>query len=172
MKKRPTAAIPLNASGSASRRTALRDRRAGAAVRIDGRLTHCHAKASTATGTRPKNAPRHPTSEPTKLPSGAAMTVARALPPLKIASARGIFAAGTRRIAVAADIDQKPPTDTPTSTRPIMYITSPCADAIRRPDAAMKAVMHSRMVLRSIRRASAGSRRLVKTAKAPDTAIA
>ena len=106
-----------------------------------------------------------------KLPSGAAITVASALPPLKIASARGTFGAGTSRMAVAADMDQKPPTDTPMSTRPIMYITRLCAKAMSAPDTAMKAVIHSRMVLRSVCRASAGSRRLVKTAKAPDTAI-
>jgi hypothetical protein len=47
--------------------------------------------------------------------------VASALPPLKIASARGTSGAGTSRMAVAADMDQKPPTDTPISTRPNMY---------------------------------------------------
>jgi hypothetical protein len=48
--------------------------------------------------------------------------VASALPPLKMASARGTLAGGTRRIATAADIDQNPPTTTPISARPSMYI--------------------------------------------------
>jgi hypothetical protein len=42
------------------------------------------------------------------------------LPPLKTASARGTWAAGTSRMAVAADSDQKPPTTTPMSARPSM----------------------------------------------------
>jgi hypothetical protein len=46
--------------------------------------------------------------------------VASALPPLTMASARGTFSSGTSRIAVAADIDQKPPIATPISARPTM----------------------------------------------------
>ena len=100
------------------------------------------------------------------------MTVARALPPFKMASARVTLRAGTSRMAVAAERDQKPPTDTPMRTRPIMYMAKPCAEAINAPDTAMEAVIHSRRDLRSIRRASAGTERLVNTANAPDTAIA
>jgi hypothetical protein len=73
-----------------------------------------------ATGTTAKKAPRQPTIAPRKLPSGAATTVASALPPLTIASARGTWWSGTSRIAVAADIDQKPPMATPMKARPIM----------------------------------------------------
>jgi hypothetical protein len=54
------------------------------------------------------------------LPSGAASTVASALPPLTMASARGTSSGGTRRIAVAADSDQKPPMAMPISARPNM----------------------------------------------------
>ncbi|PAV93630.1 hypothetical protein WR25_03942 [Diploscapter pachys] len=73
-------------------------------------------------GNRHRKAPRQPITPPSQLPSGAAITVANALPPLKIASARGTCAAGTSRMAVAADIDQKPPMTMPISARPAMYI--------------------------------------------------
>ena len=73
-----------------------------------------------ATGTTQKNAPRQPMYCPRKLPMGAAIVVARALPPLSTASARGTSLPGTIRIMVAADIDQKPPTAMPTRARPIM----------------------------------------------------
>ena len=85
-----------------------------------GKLSHSQASAITATGTTQKNAPRQPIRPPRKLPSGAAITVARALPPLTMAKARGTWAGSTRRIAVAADSDQKPPIATPINARPNM----------------------------------------------------
>ena len=87
---------------------------------IAGRLNRSQAEAITATGITHKNAPRQPINAPRKLPSGAAITVARALPPLTIAMARVIWSSGTRRMAVAADSDQKPPIATPINARPIM----------------------------------------------------
>ncbi|MNV69931.1 hypothetical protein D3C71_1628660 [compost metagenome] len=87
---------------------------------IGGRLNNSHTQATIATGMTHKNAPRQPISAPRKLPNGAAMTVAKALPPLTIAIARVIWSSGTRRMAVAADNDQKPPIATPISARPIM----------------------------------------------------
>ncbi|MNI24828.1 hypothetical protein D3C73_784610 [compost metagenome] len=82
-----------------------------------GMLNINHAAAMTATGTMQKNAPRQPINEPTKLPSGAAITVARALPPLTMAMARVTWSSGTRRMAVAADNDQKPPMAMPIKAR-------------------------------------------------------
>ncbi|MNE38219.1 hypothetical protein D3C80_1321100 [compost metagenome] len=90
---------------------------------IAGRLSSSHRAARVATGTTQKNAPRQPISAPTKLPSGAAITVARALPPLTMARARGTWSAPTRRMAVAADSDQKPPIATPINARPAMNVT-------------------------------------------------
>ena len=54
-----------------------------------GKLIHCQIKATTATGTIQKKAPCQPITDPKKLPNGAAITVAIALPPLNIAKARG-----------------------------------------------------------------------------------
>ena len=86
----------------------------------DGRLISSQTAASAATGTTQKNAPRQPISEPRKLPAGAAMTVASAFPPLTMASARDTCSGGTRRMAVAADNDQKPPMAMPIKARPNM----------------------------------------------------
>ena len=119
MKNTLTAAMPSATGGRASSLSALADAPRGADC-IDGRLTSFQPNAIAATGTTQKNAQRHPTIPPRKLPSGAATTVASALPPFTIASARGTCGAGTRRIAVAADIDQKPPIATPIRARPAM----------------------------------------------------
>ena len=89
---------------------------------IDGRLSSSHSTATTATGTTQKNAPRQPIKPPRKLPNGAAITVASALPPLTMAKARGTWPSGTRPMAVAADSDQKPPMATPIRARPSMKI--------------------------------------------------
>ena len=83
-------------------------------------VSACQITAATATGTTQKNAPRHPIRLPTKLPSGAASTVASALPPLMTASALGTAWLGTSRMAIAADIDQNPPMAIPSSARPAM----------------------------------------------------
>src|SRR6266436_4305436 len=70
-------------------------------------LTNCHTKVTAAKGTTQKNAPRHPTYAPRKLPRGAATVVASALPPFSTASARGTLSLETRRITVAVDIGKK-----------------------------------------------------------------
>jgi hypothetical protein len=44
------------------------------------------------------------------------------LPPLSIASAFGTVSEGTKRIAIAADIDQKPPIAIPRTARPSISI--------------------------------------------------
>jgi hypothetical protein len=93
---------------------------ARAATGIEGSVFHCQASAISDTGTRHRKAPRQPITVPRYAPIGAATTVASALPPLTMASARGTSRLGTMRIAVAADMDQKPPTTTPIRARPIM----------------------------------------------------
>ncbi|MNL64986.1 hypothetical protein D3C87_1892640 [compost metagenome] len=55
---------------------------------IAGRLNDSQTPATIATGMTHKNAPRQPIKAPRKLPNGAAITVAKALPPLTIAMAR------------------------------------------------------------------------------------
>jgi SRSO17 transposase len=56
---------------------------------IEGKLINCQSKTIAAMGTTQKNAQRQPIGPPRKLPMGAAITVASALPPLKTAKARG-----------------------------------------------------------------------------------
>ena len=118
MKNSETAAMP---SGTVRRRRTrktvpLRSVFAG----IDGRLTNSQASVMAASGTTAKKAPRQPIYWPRKLPNGAAIVTASALPPLSRPSARGTWDSGTRRMTVAADIDQNPPMTTPTSARPAM----------------------------------------------------
>lgn len=120
MKKTPTPSMPSATTLRRSRLSTPPSPACRRSTRIGGRLIHCQAKAMSATGTRQKNAPRQPMAEPRYAPSGAATTVASALPPLKTASARGTWAGGTSRMAVAADMDQNPPTTTPISARPAM----------------------------------------------------
>src|ERR1051325_2754776 len=84
-------------------------------VFMEGMPIHFQTRTIAATGTTEKKAQRQPTKAPRKLPTGAASTEAIALPPFTIARARGTWCVETRRIAVAADIDQKPPTATPMS---------------------------------------------------------
>ncbi|MNE70443.1 hypothetical protein D3C80_1662340 [compost metagenome] len=90
---------------------------------MEGRLASCHRNAIAATGTTVKKAPRQPMIDPRNAPSGGATTVASALPLLKIASARGTRCSGTRRMAVATDMDQNPPITIPMSARPTMNIS-------------------------------------------------
>ena len=52
---------------------------------IDGSVFHCQASAISDTGTRQRKAPRQPTTVPRYAPSGAAITMASALPPLTTA---------------------------------------------------------------------------------------
>lgn len=89
---------------------------------IDGKPTHFQPNAITATGTTQKNAHPQPTMAPRKLPNGAAKAVASAFPPFTITSARGTWCSGTSRMAVAADIDRKPPMEIPINARPNMKI--------------------------------------------------
>jgi hypothetical protein len=119
MKNRLTASMPMATAGRVINAKMPPDFESLRAS-IEGKLPHCQTRTIAATGTTAKKAPRHPTIEPKKLPSGAAITVASALPPFTIARAFGTFCNGTSRIAVAADMDQKPPMATPTSARPIM----------------------------------------------------
>ena len=87
MKNTLTAIIPSATGNRVIRRRALPLPAWRSALK-DGRLISSHTAASAATGTTQKNAPRQPINEPRKLPAGAAMTVASALPPLTMASAR------------------------------------------------------------------------------------
>jgi|GEM_PF-5816106 len=121
MKKTLTAAMPQATKGLfKSDRTFLDWVVRGVACGSDGRLRHCQMPAAMATGTRQKKVPRHPITDPRKLPSGAATTVARALPLLKMARALGTCGVGTRPIATAAESDQKPPMAMPIKARPAM----------------------------------------------------
>ena len=119
MKKTLTAAMPSAAAGFFSKRSTL-PAPGLFCVFIVGRLIKSQMLAATATGITHKKAPRQPIKAPRKLPSGAAITVASALPPLTTAMARAIWSSGTKRMAVAADNDQKPPMATPISARPAM----------------------------------------------------
>ena len=119
-----------------------------------------------------KKAPRHPMYWPRKLPTGAAMVVARAFPPFRTPSARATSSCGTKRMTVAADIDQKPPMTTPRSARPAIKATVLGANATIRPDSIIRRVRSNRTILRSIPRVAEEIVRLVSTANRPDTAIA
>src|SRR5207302_9845060 len=132
---------------------------------IDGRLAYSQPSVSAASGTTQKKAPRQPTYCPRKLPNGAATVVASALPPFNVPNARGTSAAGTRRITVAADIDQKPPMTTPMSARPAMNTIALGANATIRPDAIISAVSDSSTRRRSTPRVAGEMPRLVRTAK-------
>ncbi|MCP3064181.1 hypothetical protein LXT21_35955 [Myxococcus sp. K38C18041901] len=122
-------------------------------------------------GTTAKNAPRQPMDCPRKLPSGAAMVVASALPPFNRASARGTSPSGTSRITVAADKDQKPPMTIPTSARPTMSTMKSDARAVTRPETIISPVRPSSSLRRSTDRVTDATKALVSTAKSPDTAI-
>ena len=87
---------------------------------IRGRTRACQTNAATPIGTRMKKAPRQPIRPPRKLPSGAAMTAASAVPPCSMASAFGTSGPATMRATMAVASDQKPPIDTPISARPTM----------------------------------------------------
>src|SRR6478736_1490538 len=173
MKQDPHAAMPqatgrlLNAAKIARTLPASR----GLSTVMDGRLNHCHARATAASGTRQKKAARQPMTAPSQLPRGAARTVARALPPLKIARARGTWWAGTSRMAVAADMDQNPPITTPMRARPTMKSRYPGAIATRAPETAIKVVRPKRSGLRFRLPASVDTDRLVRTAKSPEMAM-
>src|SRR3954471_13418204 len=169
MKKDPQAAMP-QATGRLLNAPKIRKTLPDArfSTFMDGRLIHCQAKASTATGTRQKNAARQPMAAPRKLPSGAAKNVARALPPLKTARARGTWWAGTNRMAVAADRDQNPPITTPIRARPIMNSRYPGARATSAPETAIMAVRLNSSVLRFVLPARVDTDRLVRTANRPE----
>lgn len=109
---------------------------------------------------------------PRKLPSGAAMVVARALPPFSRPSARGVSCGGTSRITVAADIDQKPPTTTPIRARLAMNTAALGASDTIRPEMIIATVRPSSTCLRSMQRVSVEMHRLVATANRPETAMA
>src|SRR6187399_3270815 len=137
-----------------------------------GRLAHCQASAAAAIGTVQKNAHRQPTMVPRKLPTGAAMTVAKALPPFTMANARGTCSVCTRRITIAADIDQKPPIATPMSARPVMNTATLGAKATVVPETSIRAVSESMTGFRSSRPESDEMNKLVTSANAPDIEIA
>jgi hypothetical protein len=75
-------------------------------------------------------------------------------------------------MTVAADIDQNPPMTMPTSARPAMKTAGFGANATIRPDTIIRTVSHNKTLRRSIPRVTVEIRRLVATAKMPDTAIA
>src|SRR3954449_1487481 len=119
MKKREDAAMPSATDGRFNSLKTFPESVLRSAF-MDGMPIHFQTRTIAATGTTEKKAQRQPTKAPRKLPTGAARTEASALPPFTIARARGTWRLETRRIAVAADIDQKPPTATPMSARPTM----------------------------------------------------
>ena len=84
----------------------------------DGMLIHCPTSASRASGTTKKKAPRQPIRSPRKLPSGAEIVAAMALPAFSIARPLGTASSGRSRMTIAVDIDQKPPIATPRRARP------------------------------------------------------
>jgi len=98
--------------------------------------------------------------------------LASALPPFSTPSARGTSRSGTRRMTVAADIDQKPPMTTPTSARPAMKTPAFGASATITPDTIISAVSDSSTTRRSIPRVADEMPRLVSTAKTPEMAMA
>src|SRR4051812_41518301 len=103
MKNRAEAAKPKATDGRFKSPKALKEPMRCVAF-IEGRPIHFQMRTTIATGTTEKNAQRQPTMAPRKLPSGAASTDASALPPFKIARARGTCRLETSRMAVAADI--------------------------------------------------------------------
>jgi len=109
---------------------------------------------------------------PRKLPRGAAIVVAKALPPFKRASARGTSRCGTRRMTVAVDIDQKPPMTTPRSARPTIRTEKFGARATMTPETSISPVSESRRLRRSTRLVADAMTRLVTTANTPETEIA
>jgi hypothetical protein len=98
--------------------------------------------------------------------------VASALPPLRMASPRGTSAAGTRRMTVAADMDQNPPMTMPTSARPPRNTAALGAKATASPETSISTVRPSRRTRRSSRGVAGAMNRLVSTANRPETAIA
>ena len=89
---------------------------------MEGSFASSQTSAMAARGTTQKKAPRHPMYPPRKLPSGAATMEDNAVPPCRIARARGTLSAGTSRMTAAADIDQNPPMAMPSTARPSMRI--------------------------------------------------
>jgi AraC-like DNA-binding protein len=82
-----------------------------------GNVDACVANATNATASATRKAVRQPQCSPIQAPIGAAQTVATETPVSTTAIARGMSRGGTRRIASAAAMDQKPPRATPSSTR-------------------------------------------------------
>lgn len=112
-----TASIPPRASRRLKMLSALL--RPGPSVAgMRDKVSHCQTNVTAASGTTTEKAPRQPIYRPRKLPSGAATIVARALPRLSTARARGTWSTGTSRITFTADIDQKPPMTIPIKARP------------------------------------------------------
>ena len=75
-------------------------------------------------------------------------------------------------MAVAADIDQKPPMTSPISARPAIKTAWFGASATIRPDAIITRVRDSKTIRRSMPRVALEMSRLASTAKIPETAIA
>ena len=80
---------------------------------------NCQTKAKRPIGTVTRKVPRHPINAPRKLPTGAAITSANAVPPWSRAMALGRSGPDARRARMAVDRDQKPPMAIPTRARPI-----------------------------------------------------
>ena len=75
-------------------------------------------------------------------------------------------------MAVAADIDQKPPIAMPINARPTMKVVKSGANAASVADSIMVTVSASSSRLRSTPPARGAMIRLVTSAKAPETAMA
>ena len=130
----PTAKVRLR-----SRRNIL-DTETASIGGIVGRTTSCQTSAASPTGTVTRKAPRHPISSPRKLPSGAAMTIANAVPPWSKAMALGRSDPEARRARMAVESDQKPPIAMPTSARPARKTRKLGARATARLEAVSTAV--------------------------------
>lgn len=74
-------------------------------------------------------------------------------------------------MAVAADMDQKPPMTTPMDARPTMNGRYPGAKAIRAPEAPINAASPISKVRRFILPVTTDTERLVRTANSPEIAM-
>ncbi len=98
--------------------------------------------------------------------------VATATPLKMIDSARGTIAAGTSRIAVAADMVQKPPSAMPSSTRPSRIARKVPAEATSRLEITSSTEKASSTRRRSMPRVRTAISRLVTSATAAVTVTA
>lgn len=129
-----------------------------------GSVTIWMSSVSPASTAAIRKTARQPMRSPRKLPTGAAKMVAAETPEKMIDSARGTSEAGTRRMASAADIAQKPPSAAPSSTRPSSSEKKSGAKATMRFDITSSVVKASSTSRRSMRRVTAETSRLATSA--------